>query len=168
MKVHLRDLKDGPFEITDSIEYDASYEMDERIHDVKLLNATVKGNKFSDSIVLDVSIVSKIGIDCDRCSDEIDYDVSDSFSVLMTKNSNLSEFNHKDFDVVIEIKEDDIDVDLTPYLFEGINVSLPMRLAPVENDKGECSVCLKTFDYQAPQQSEKHRKEFEKLKKLFK
>lgn len=167
MKVYLRDLKDGPFEIVEEVEFKHDFVMDDRIKMVKKIDAHAKGTKFTDTILLDVKLSSILRLDCDRCSDEIDYVINDSFNILMTKNESLSEYNHKDFDVVLEIKEDDIEIDISHNIFEGINVSLPMRLAPEENKNGECSYCSKSIDFGSTQ-PEHHRKEFEKLKNLFK
>lgn len=122
----------------------------------------LNGDKFERSYLCNITFSGQILASCDRCLEPVELSVSDSCIVMLSHDSDLAEHEHDDFDDVIQLTEDDIEVDISTVLSECIELAVPMRRVHAAAE--EC----KTFEESGKDtQSLANNEELKKLKKLF-
>jgi uncharacterized metal-binding protein YceD (DUF177 family) len=86
-------------------------------------------------LILNFTIKGAIGLECDRCLDEFDYpvDISNRLLVKLTDKEESSED-----DELIFLGAEDYQIDVSPYIYEFINIALPLRHICEEVNK-ECN-----------------------------
>lgn len=87
-------------------------------------------------LILNFTIKGTIELECDRCLDEFDYPV-DSANRLLVKLSDKEEGSEDD-DELIFLGAEDYQLDVSPYIYEYINIALPLRHVCEEVNK-ECN-----------------------------
>jgi len=85
---------------------------------------------------LDIAIDGKVRVACDRCTDEFDMPVEFNGSLFVK----FSEERDSLDDNVIVLSNSDNEINIAHYLYESINLSLPLRRVHPDDDEGN-STC---------------------------
>lgn len=84
-------------------------------------------------LILDFTIKGSIRLECDRCLDEFDYPVDSSHRLIVKLTD--KEAGSEDDDELIFLKAEEYQLDLSPYIYEFINIALPLRHVCEEANK---------------------------------
>jgi uncharacterized metal-binding protein YceD (DUF177 family) len=89
------------------------------------LSSEVELEKQSASVQLDVTMVGSVKVECDRCLDELDVPLNYKGRLLVKFGNTPSATD--DIDEIMLLDPADDEIDLSQFLFDSINVSLPMQ-----------------------------------------
>ena len=81
--------------------------------------------KQSALLQLDIKIMGNVKVECDRCLDEFDAPVNYEGRLLVKFGKVTTEIDAADEIIILDPAEDEID--LSQFLFDSINVSLPIQ-----------------------------------------
>jgi uncharacterized metal-binding protein YceD (DUF177 family) len=162
MKVNIRDIEDGRFSQTETLNKVDAVFSDATLTAKTDFSLNLSGDKFEQSFLMTISFFGEIEALCDRCMEDITINVSDSCKLLMSYDPDLAEYDHDDFDDVIQLKEDDIEIDITKIIVESIELALPMKRVHKSTEK-----CEQFEASENSNQSLANNTELEKLKKMF-
>jgi uncharacterized metal-binding protein YceD (DUF177 family) len=90
----------------------------------KLLSEIVL-EKHAAFLQLDVKITGNVKVECDRCLDELDMPVDYEGRLLVKFGKVTTEMEADDEIIILDPAEDEID--LSQFLFDSINVNLPIQ-----------------------------------------
>lgn len=138
MKVHLRDLKPGRFSQSETYLKETIVFTDPSIVPASHFDVTLDADKFELTIMAELRFAGSVFTECDRCLETIELPVDDHFHVIISRDAELLEQDHPDVDVIREIGVDDIEIDITSDVIEGIQLSVPMRRVHPEIDGKTC------------------------------
>lgn len=162
MKVYIRDIEDGRFSQAGTIPKDELNFSDESLKTLSDFQIILAGDKFEKSFLLTLTFEGIVQTSCDRCLEDLSINLKDSCKIMMSYDNDLTDYDHEDFDEVIQLVEDDIEVDISTVLVECIELAIPMKR--VHEDKKNCV----QFDHsESNTQSLANNPELEKLKKMF-
>jgi len=124
-------LKNGEQSYLFSIEKELFLENNfDEIHDCQL-KAHITFNKNSSIITVNFHIYGTVNVTCDRCGDDFDMEVNIDKKLLVKLDSII----HSEEDDMISIGKDEVDFDISPYIYQYIVLSLPMqRIHPEDKD----------------------------------
>jgi uncharacterized metal-binding protein YceD (DUF177 family) len=124
-KLTFKGLSPGKHAFTFDIDdlFFALFEGSEVAHG-KLL-AEVDLEKQSALLQLDVKITGSVKVECDRCLDELDVAVNYAGRLLVKFDRATDAADAEDEIMMLDPSEDEID--LSQFLYDSINVSLPMQ-----------------------------------------
>lgn len=135
MKVNIRNLKNGPFEIDES----AQLELTQGSELLAPVSVHVRGNKVDDEYYLEVGFSAKINLQCDRCLENYVDIIKDEFKLTLSKNPDLV-YDEKN-ESVIFIEADSHEVNLESELAEELLIAMPMKRLHDPDCKGLCDRC---------------------------
>lgn len=124
-------LKNGDHSYLFSIEKELFLENNyDEIHDCQL-KAHITFTKNSSILSVNFHMYGTVNVTCDRCSDDFDMEVNIVKKLLVKLDSIV----HTEEDDMISIGKDEVDFDISPYIYQYIVLSLPMqRIHPVDKD----------------------------------
>ncbi|MGZ5281205.1 MAG: YceD family protein [Bacteroidia bacterium] len=83
-------------------------------------------------LILNFTLKGKITLECDRCLDEFDYPIQSEHRLLVKLEGKQEE---SDNDELIFLSHDTYMLDISPYIYEFINLSLPLKRVCDEGGK---------------------------------
>lgn len=124
-------VKNGEHSYLFSIEKELLFENNyDEIHDCQL-KAHVTFNKNSSIFTVNFNIYGTVNVTCDRCGDDFDMEINIDKKLLVKLDSIV----HSEEDDMISIGKDEVDFDISPYIYQYIVLSLPMqRIHPEDKD----------------------------------
>jgi len=96
------------------------------------VKATLLLNKKSTMLEMTFVHEGKIFVNCDRCGEEVDIEIK-------SENPLIFKFSHQsnsDSDEVVFVGMDETEVDVAPFFYEFITLSLPSRMM---HEEGKCN-----------------------------
>lgn len=82
--------------------------------------------------ILDFTVRGKVQILCDRCLEEMDHEVESEYRLTVKRGD---EYGEEDDDIII-LPKDERELDLSPFIYDTIELSIPIRHVHAE---GECN-----------------------------
>lgn len=115
-------------------------------------------------LVLDFSLKGSVKVLCDRCLDEFDFEIDKSEKLIVQFGESYQELS----DEIVVIPENAYEIDLAPYIYEYINLSLPIQKMHPNDSEGN-SLCKEEIidlldDLSGEQQIDPRWEELKKLK----
>lgn len=115
-------------------------------------------------LVLGFSLKGSVKVLCDRCLDEFDFAIDSSERLIVQFGESYQELS----DEIVVIPENAYEIDLAPYIYEFINLSLPIQKIHPNDSEGN-SLCKKEItdlldDLGGEQQIDPRWEELKKLK----
>ena len=102
------------------------------------VDVTVTLNKTETMLLLDFEINGTVNLQCDRCTDFFDMPVKGKNRLIVKFGATTEEEN----DVILILSEKEYEFDLSQYIYEYINLLVPMRHVHPEDARGN-SMCNK-------------------------
>ncbi len=87
------------------------------------VNVSLSFEKQESMFVLDFQIKGTVNIECDRCLEDYNQDISSSQQLIIQ----FGETYNEESDEIITIPENAYEIDVAPYIYEYIHLSLPIR-----------------------------------------
>ncbi len=143
MKIKISNLSDG-FHDFEQEEFVQKYGLTDPFRDK--VNLKVNVDKSDSQIVFNCSFLVKLHLTCDRCLDEFDREIQDSFKIIYLSNT---ENEVLDSDNVYSLKYEQVEVDLTQDFLDYINLSVPKKNLCKEDCKGLCPHCGANLNYES-------------------
>jgi len=100
------------------------------------VHVTVDLEKMERMMIFDIILEGKVLVICDRCTDEFDFEISDTQKLIVKLGA---EYIEESEDVVV-IPETEYQFDLSSYIYEFIHLALPARLLHPDDENGN-STC---------------------------
>lgn len=97
-----------------------------------LVNVAINVNNSQSCYTLDFTVTGDIQITCDRCLDEMTHHVDDNYRLTVKIGENAVE----DADDVIVVPKDQREIDLAPFIYDTIALTIPIRHVHAD---GECN-----------------------------
>lgn len=97
------------------------------------VKATCTLNKKSTMLEVVFKHEGKVFVNCDRCGEELDLEIKD-------ENPLIFKFSHQtesESDEVVFVTMDETEIDIAPYFYEFITLSMPSRMVHSEGDCNE-------------------------------
>lgn len=115
-------------------------------------------------LVLGFSLKGSVKVLCDRCLDEFDFEIDKSEKLIVQFGESYQELS----DEIIVIPKNAYEIDLAPYIYEYINLSLPIQKMHPNDSEGN-SLCKEEIidlldDLSGEQQIDPRWEELKKLK----
>ncbi|MFW5655999.1 MAG: YceD family protein [Bacteroidota bacterium] len=121
-------IHDFEFNINDAFFSEIKFSEIEHGH----LNVSVQLHKHQTFLEFDVNIHGDVELTCDRCLDEYIEEVDFRGSLYVK----FGEETDTEDDEIIILSEDEYELDLSHYINESINLSLPLKRVHPDDDKG--------------------------------
>lgn len=102
------------------------------------VNVQVKLNKNSSLLELNFDINGNISVMCDRCLDDFLLPISYKSTLFVKFGNNFEDID----DNIIQIPYSENEINISQYIYEFINFSIPLKRVHPDNSKGE-SLCNK-------------------------
>jgi uncharacterized metal-binding protein YceD (DUF177 family) len=99
------------------------------------LKANVLLNKKSTFLELDFKISGSIELLCDRCLDEYNQEIDYEGKIFVKFSTNEGDLAED----VIVLSPSDNELDIAHYIYESINLSIPLKRVHPDNEDGECT-----------------------------
>lgn len=133
--ISFRGLKIGnhefDFQITDSFFEAFEYSRTQRGNiDLKVIL-----NKAENMLKLNFNFKGSVNVSCDSCGDELDFPLNFAQDLIV----NFSDQEQEDSDEIIFLPNSAYQIDLTHFIYEFVNLALPMRLTHEEDEQGNPS-----------------------------
>ncbi len=96
------------------------------------------------SYMCSADVQSRFKLTCDRCLGDYLSDVNEHLDLIFTKE----EDDEKDDNIVL-LSQQDIDIDLLPYVRETLILSIPFKKLCSEDCKGLCITCGADLNHEA-------------------
>ncbi|MEA3316505.1 MAG: DUF177 domain-containing protein [Bacteroidota bacterium] len=130
--IEFYDLEEGEHEF----EFDIDDEFFNNIEYSEINKGRLKANilfkKTSLLMSFDIAIAGEVRVVCDRCTDEFDMPVEFNDSLIVK----FGEENEDIDDNVIVVKNGASDINIAHYLYESINLSLPLKKVHPDDENG--------------------------------
>lgn len=101
---------------------------------------TILGKKHHSFLELEVSINGEVIVQCDRCLEDLSMPIEFNSRLIIKFSADINEpefeINEEEEDI-IHVNVNDTSVDLTQYLFDSINLYLPLSRIHEEDEDGE-------------------------------
>jgi len=106
--------------------------------DILNCNINIEVNFHKQSKIIEVDFITSgtIKCECDVCLDEVEIEISSSNTIFFNIEGNKTEFE----DEILIIAEDETEIDFSPFLYEQILFSLPLKRVH-GTDKDGNSLC---------------------------
>lgn len=101
-------------------------------------NVNLSMEKQETMLVLDFLLKGSVKVLCDRCLDEFDYKLHKSEQLIVQFGKSYKELS----DEIVVIPENAYEIDIAPYIYEYINLSLPIQKMHPNDSEGN-SRCRK-------------------------
>lgn len=126
-------------------------------------------NKKEGLMLLDFTIQGMLHLPCDRCLQDIPFEVENYFELIL--KAGILSGDEETSETIISISPKEHEIDLAPYIYEFLTVSVPLR--KIHEDADGNPTCdpevLKELEKYAPheeQGEENHDPRWEMLKKI--
>jgi uncharacterized metal-binding protein YceD (DUF177 family) len=125
--------------------HEYSYQIDDTFfeefggQDFKGVRAEVKLtlDKKASFMILKFEVGGKVEVSCDRCGNDLPLDLWDEFDMIVKMVDNPDEMNDQETDPdVFYISRTESHIDVKGWIFEFINLSVPMQRMCAENEIG--------------------------------
>lgn len=161
--------------------HEFEYDIDDKFfqeyqeQDFRNCKAQVKLNldKHNGFMMLKFEVGGKLEVQCDRCGNQLPFDLWDEFNVLVKMVENPEEMNDQEEDPdVYYISRGESHINVGEWIYEFINLSIPMQRMCSEEEIGgpncnkEVLAMLKKMDIQNSQPANPLWKGLEKFKDL--
>ncbi len=122
-------------------------------------------NRAENMLNLDFNFNGSVNVSCDSCGEEFDFPLNFSESLIVK----FSDQEQEDSDEVVFLPHTAYQINLAQFIYEFVNLALPMRLTHEEDKQGNpvCRVnVLDEFEEFEDQENEEIDARWEALKKL--
>ena len=102
------------------------------------LSVNLSMEKQETMLVLGFSLKGSVKVLCDRCLDEFDFEIDRSEQLIVQFGASYQELS----DEIVVIPANAYEIDLAPYIYEYINLSLPIQKMHPDDSDGN-SLCKK-------------------------
>lgn len=90
-------------------------------------------NKQINMLVLEFNIKGHVNVTCDRCADDFNMPVVSQNKLIIK----FAETAYEETDEIIFIEETSHEIDVAQYIYEFINLALPIQKVHLQNEQGE-------------------------------
>ena len=129
-------LSQGIHQFDYFIDKDFFAELDYSLLTQSAVNVHLSLNKTEMMLILDYELEGTVNLQCDRCTDYFDLPVKGKNRLIIKFGDHTEEEN----DVVLILSDKEHEFDSTQYIYEYINLLIPMRHIHPDDDKGN-STC---------------------------